>query len=69
MTGVDADRGRMTGYVTRARLTQIMNLLLLSPDIQEFCCSRPAWRAFLSAGSEPRLSKSIGGPSERPQVR
>jgi hypothetical protein len=24
------------GYVTRARLTQIMNLLLLGPDIQEF---------------------------------
>ena len=23
------------GYVTRARLTQIMNLLLLSPEIQE----------------------------------
>jgi hypothetical protein len=23
------------GYVTRARLTQIMNLLLLGPDIQE----------------------------------
>jgi hypothetical protein len=29
-----ADLARL-GYVTRARLTQIMNLLLLSPDIQE----------------------------------
>jgi len=29
-----ADLARL-GYVTRARLTQIMNLLLLAPDIQE----------------------------------
>ena len=29
-----ADLARL-GYVTRARITQIMNLLLLSPDIQE----------------------------------
>jgi hypothetical protein len=29
-----ADLARF-GYVTRARLTQIMNLLLLAPDIQE----------------------------------
>ena len=29
-----ADIARL-GYVTRARLTQIMNLLLLAPDIQE----------------------------------
>jgi len=29
-----ADVARL-GYVTRARLTQIMNLLLLAPDIQE----------------------------------
>lgn len=29
-----ADLARL-GYVTRARLTQIMNLLLLGPDIQE----------------------------------
>jgi hypothetical protein len=29
-----ADIARL-GYVTRARVTQIMNLLLLSPDIQE----------------------------------
>ena len=30
-----ADLARL-GYVTRARLTQIMNLLLLAPDIQEW---------------------------------
>lgn len=29
-----ADLARL-GYVSRARLTQIMNLLLLAPDIQE----------------------------------
>ena len=29
-----ADLARL-GYVTRARLTQIMNLLLLAPDVQE----------------------------------
>jgi hypothetical protein len=29
-----ADLARL-GYVTRARLTQIMNLMLLAPDIQE----------------------------------
>jgi len=29
-----ADIARL-GYVTRARVTQIMNLLLLAPDIQE----------------------------------
>lgn len=30
------------GYVTRARLTQIMNLLLLAPDIQEQVLFLPA---------------------------
>ena len=30
-----ADLARL-GYVTRARITQIMNLLMLAPDIQEF---------------------------------
>lgn len=35
-----ADIARL-GYVTRARLTQIMNLLLLAPDIQERLLSMP----------------------------
>jgi len=35
-----ADLARL-GYVTRARLTQIMNLLLLAPDIQEAILSLP----------------------------
>jgi hypothetical protein len=36
-----ADLARL-GYVTRARLTQIMNLLLLAPDIQEHLLSLPS---------------------------
>jgi hypothetical protein len=35
-----ADLARL-GYVTRARVTQIMNLLLLAPDIQEEVLLRP----------------------------
>jgi len=36
-----ADLARL-GYVTRARITQIMNLLLLAPDIQEHLLSLPS---------------------------
>ena len=36
------------GYVTRARLTQIMNLLLLAPDIQD---------AWLNANEESGIQK------------
>ena len=36
-----ADLARL-GYVTRARLTQIMNLLLLAPDLQEQLLLSPA---------------------------
>ncbi|MBZ5626041.1 MAG: hypothetical protein LAQ69_46250 [Acidobacteriia bacterium] len=35
-----ADLARL-GYVTRARLTQIMNLLLLAPDLQEHLLLSP----------------------------
>lgn len=31
------------GHVTRARVTQIMNLLHLAPDIQEYLLGLPAW--------------------------
>ena len=34
-TGVDFAELARVGHVTRARVTQIMNLLNLSPDIQE----------------------------------
>jgi hypothetical protein len=47
-----ADLARL-GYVTRARLTQIMNLLLLAPDIQE--------RILLSGSCE----SAIPLPAER----
>ncbi len=47
-----ADLARL-GYVTRARLTQIMNLLLLAPDIQE---------RLLSAGSS---NSGNPAPTER----
>jgi hypothetical protein len=47
-----ADLARL-GYVTRARLTQIMNLLLLAPDIQE---------QILLSGS---CHSSIAVPAER----
>lgn len=50
-----ADIARL-GFVTRARLTQIMNLLLLAPDIQEY---------LLTLESRPGQS---GGITER-QVR
>ena len=54
-----ADLARL-GYVTRARLTQIMNLLLLAPDIQETIlfltsapnCTQPTERALRSLCSE-----------------
>jgi len=45
-----ADLARL-GYVTRARLTQIMNLLLLAPDIQERVLCGP----WSDAGSERTL--------------
>lgn len=42
--GVVADQADLArlGHVTRARLTQIMNLLSLAPDIQEAILFRPA---------------------------
>jgi hypothetical protein len=43
-TGVAADYADLArlGHVTRARVTQIMNLLSLAPDIQEQILCRPA---------------------------
>ena len=42
--GVVADQAELArlGHVTRARLTQIMNLLCLSPDLQEQILFLPA---------------------------
>ena len=51
--GVVADQAELArlGHVTRARLTQIMNLLALAPDIQEailFLASPPNGRERIS---------------------
>jgi hypothetical protein len=48
-----ADLARL-GYVTRARLTQIMNLLLLAPDIQERVLF-----GLLSVGSKERTLRVL----------
>lgn len=40
-----ADLARL-GYVTRARVTQIMNMLLLAPDIQEHLLYLPCSSAL-----------------------
>jgi hypothetical protein len=49
-----ADLARL-GYVTRARLTQIMNLLLLAPDIQEQILFMDASQRVLRAVTEREL--------------
>jgi hypothetical protein len=49
-----ADLARL-GYVTRARLTQIMNLLLLAPDIQEQILFMDASQRVSRAATEREL--------------
>ena len=49
-----ADLARL-GHVTRARLTQIMNLLNLAPDIQEEILSLPA----VEAGQDPVHERQV----------
>lgn len=49
-----AELARMAG-VTRARLTQIMNLTLLAPDIQEQVLNLPRTRQGRDPISEPQL--------------
>ena len=50
-SGAIADQAEAArlGHVTRARMTQIMNLLLLAPDIQEAVLNLPA----VERGREP----------------
>ena len=43
------------GHVTRARLTQIMNLLNLAPDIQEAILFLPA----VTAGDDPIRERQV----------
>jgi hypothetical protein len=53
-----ADLARL-GYVTRARLTQIMNLLLLAPDIQEEILLADTRRAALPSERHLRAVVAI----------
>ena len=55
--GVVADQAELArlGHVTRARLTQIMNLLCLAPDIQEALLHLPATKQGPDAVTEKQL--------------
>ena len=53
-----ADLARL-GHVTRARLTQIMNLLNLAPDIQESILSLPAVRVGRDPVHERQLREIV----------
>ncbi len=61
-SGAIADQAEAArlGHVTRARMTQIMNLLLLAPDIQEAVLNLPA----VERGREPIVETQL-----RPIVR
>lgn len=61
-TGVIADYAeiaRLTGF-TRARITQMMDLTLLAPDIQEQILIWPRVKGERSAPSEKRVRKIAG---------
>ncbi len=50
------------GHVTRARVTQIMNLLLLAPDIQEEILFLPRTTEGHGGVTERGLRKVVGEP-------
>jgi len=56
-SGAIADQAEAArlGHVTRARMTQIMNLLLLAPDIQEAVLNLPA----VERGREPIVESHL----------
>jgi len=54
------------GYVTRARLTQIMNLSLLAPDIQERLLDGTAPEAIASERHLRRVMRSVNWADQRP---
>lgn len=54
-----ADLARL-GYVTRARITQLMNLLNLAPDIQEAILSLPKTLTGRDRITERRMRKIAG---------
>jgi hypothetical protein len=62
-----ADIARL-GYVTRARLTQLMNLLHLAPDIQERllnCCDIRQSARALTERDLREVSRIVDWPSQR----
>ena len=63
-----ADLARL-GHVTRARVTQIMNLLLLAPDIQEEILSLPRTQRGFDPISERRVRAITSVPDWRKQRR
>jgi hypothetical protein len=55
--GIAADQSELArlGHVTRARLTQVMNLLYLAPDVQEAILFLPAGERGREAITEKQL--------------
>ncbi|KAA5535674.1 hypothetical protein FYK55_28395 [Roseiconus nitratireducens] len=62
--GVVADQAEIArlGYVSRARLTQIMDLLLLAPDIQEAILELPPGKQGHSCISEHDVRPIAANP-------
>jgi len=69
--GVVSDQAELArlGHVSRARLTQIMNLLCLAPDLQEQILFLPATERGRDAITEKQLRPIAAAPSWRKQRR
>jgi len=67
--GVVADQAELArlGHVSRARVTQVMNLLNLSPDIQEALLSLPPVDTGRDAITERDLRSIVSVPDWRKQ--
>lgn len=67
--GVVADQAELArlGHVTRARLTQIMNLFNLAPDIQEFLLHLQPTERGREAISERQLRPIVAEPDWQKQ--
>ena len=66
-TGQVSDQAELArrGNVSRARLTQIMNLLLLAPDIQEKILEMPR----IETGRAPITERELRGVAQKPNWR
>jgi hypothetical protein len=67
--GVVADQAELArlGHVSRARLTQIMNLLQLAPDVQEQIVLLPSFKFGRSSLTERQLRPIAAAPNWRKQ--